>query len=114
MGKVNRAIEYGENQIKSAGKIKTLQLLHEGGIRFLKKALENPNERDKNLIKTQNILAQLQLTLRPKEEVAELLLLLYDYMYELLEKKDNASIKDVIMLFEHLLHTTRLLSRKRG
>ena len=110
MTRLNCAEEYAQQQIQGAGKLKSLQMLHEGGVRFLKHALADTENRAENIIKTQNIIAQLQMTLKPeKGELAELIFYLYDYIYVQLEKGDEASINNSVMLFNHLIHTFRLM-----
>ena len=115
MPKINRAADYSEAQIKTAGKLKSLQMLHDGAVRFLKESLEDPKIKTENIIKAQNIIAQLQMCLRFDEgDMAELLFYLYDYMYIRLENHDNKSISDVLELFEHLLQSLKMMGLKRA
>lgn len=112
MAAINRAVDYKDTQIKTAGQLKSLQMLHESGVKFLKTALVNPSERSANIVKAQNIIAQLQMTLKPEEsEEAQALFCLYDYIYGLLEKNDAVSIQQSIEVFDHISVTFRLLGR---
>jgi flagellin-specific chaperone FliS len=112
MARFNGATTYSDMQIQTAGKLKSLQLLHEAGGKFAREAINNSDRRKELIIKAQNILAQLQMTLRLQDQaVAELLFYEYDYMFTLLQKGDETSLRNVGMLFDHLLLTFRMMGR---
>lgn len=107
-------MEYSENQILTAGKLKSIQMLHEGAIRFIKEALEDNENRNKLTIKAKNIIVQLQMSLKPEESAESALLFhLYDYIFTLLNKGNDESLKNSIMLFEHLSNTFKMIKPKR-
>jgi len=111
---INRAMQYSESQIKTAGKLKSLQMLHEGGTRFLRDALHDSDKRGENIIKAQNIIAQVQMALRLDEGgVSEILFHLYSYMYDHLENADEKGINEIIGLFDHLGQTYRMVGQRR-
>lgn len=113
MVKINRAADYAESQIRSAGKLKSIQMLHEGGVRFAREALEDPSNRIDRIVKVQNIVAQLQMSLRlGRGDLPELMLYLYDYIYNLLEEGDDESLEGVISLLRHLSGTFRMVRQR--
>ncbi len=112
MGKLNRAVDYSEMQIRTAGKMKGILLLHEAGLRYVHKALEQPERRKEFATKALNTAVQLQMALRLEGDgVSEALFLLYDYLYRLLDRADDAALNESIRVFEHLTETFRLLNR---
>ena len=114
MSKLNRAVEYSEMQLQTAGKLKSLQLLHAGAVRFLKMAVSEPETRNENIVKVGNIITQLQISLRlGEEDLAEVLFYLYDYIYSLLDKGDEESLQNAIMVFDHLSQTLRMMGFRR-
>lgn len=115
MGKLNRAADYSEMQIRTAGKMKGILLLHEGGVKFLQRAIEEPQARRECTTKAFNVIVQLQMTLRVQEDgVSEALFILYDYLHRLLDKGDEASLREGLKLLEHMTETFRMLSRTVG
>ena len=109
MAKVNRAQEYSDMQIRTAGKLKGLQMLHHGGVLFIKEAIADKSKRQYNVVKAQNIIAQLQMVLNFEEgDIAELLLYIYDFMYIKLNESSDRSLTEALELFEHLYMTLRL------
>ncbi|MBU0599807.1 flagellar export chaperone FliS [bacterium] len=112
--------------IKNQGSM--ILLLYEGALKFLEKAKEaltingnnnrkNNHEVGDNIIKTQNILTELMVSLdMSKGEVANNLYRLYDYMnHRLIEanvKKDSNSIVEVSEMLRELRETWELAIRK--
>ena len=85
----NAGNAYKSNQVMTAPKKKLIIMLYEGAIKNLKLSKiamfeKNIEKANTNLIKTQNILAELMSTLNFEEggDIAKNLLSLYQYMYE--------------------------------
>jgi len=104
---------YKDTEILTANQGKLIVMLYEGAIRFLKLAVSNMNPRkydvvNSNIIRTQDIVTELMLSLNMEEggEIAQNLFNLYAYMKKrLLEgnmKKDNDVLEEVITLLEQL------------
>lgn len=115
MGKLNRAVEYSEMQIRTAGKMKGILLLHENGAKFLHRAIDEPELRKEYATKAFNVIVQLQMALKFEGDgVSEALFILYDYLHKLLDKGDETSLGEGVKLLEHLTETFRMLSRTVG
>lgn len=110
------ADQYKQMQIKTASPGKLLLMLYQGAAKFMKLAKKDINEgkieeSHKNIIKSQNIILELQNTLNKEEggEIALQLQSLYDYIYrELLQanlNKDTKHLDNVIPLVEELFLT---------
>ncbi|HHW07808.1 MAG TPA: flagellar export chaperone FliS [Clostridia bacterium] len=106
---------YQQNQVMTAPPEKLVAMLYEGAVRFLTQAAQacearNIPEAHQNLIKAQNIIAELMSNVnRDVGEVGENLFLLYDFMYRRLVeanvKKDVKIILEVKELVESLRDT---------
>ena len=110
------ANQYKEMQIKTASPGKLLLMLYQGAIKFMKLAKKNIKEgkieeSHKNIIKSQNIILELQNTLDKEQggEIAVRLENLYDFIYrELIQANLNKNTKhldNVIPLVEELFVT---------
>jgi len=106
---------YQNNQVITAPPEKLVAMLYDGAVRFLTqaaKACEEKNipETHQNLVKAQNIIAELMANVnREVGEIGENLFLLYDFMYRRLVeanvKKDVRMILEVKELVESLRDT---------
>jgi flagellar protein FliS len=105
--------QYKQTQITTANQGKLIVMLYDGAIKFLNIAIENMNPRtydvvNNNIIKAQDIITELLLSLNMEEggEIAKNLFSLYMYFKrQLLEaniKKDPEIIKHVLKLLKEL------------
>lgn len=114
MAKLNRAQQYLENHLRTAGKLKSLQLLHQGCAKNIRRALTEPDNRAEYILKSQNIVAQLQMALDLRDgNIAELIFYVYDYVYKMLEKGDTLSLSHAWELMEHMSVTFRMIRKPR-
>lgn len=104
---------YKANEISTVSQTRLIVMLYDGAIRFLKIASENMTPRkydlvNNNIIKAQDIITELMVSLNMEEgkEVSNNLLSIYVYMKKrLLEanmKKDTAILKEVMELLSDL------------
>lgn len=111
----NAASVYQEKSISTASSPKLLLMLYEGAIKFCRFAEiaideKNMEARNKNLIKVQNIISELTVTLNlDAGEIAEQLSVLYDYMqYETMQANihnDKEKVTEVKKILEELRDT---------
>ncbi|OHD69046.1 MAG: flagellar export chaperone FliS [Spirochaetes bacterium RBG_16_49_21] len=105
--------EYKKTQIATANQGKLIVMLYDGAIKFLTIAIDNMNPKtydvaNNNIIKAQDIITELLLSLNMKEggEISQNLFNLYMYFKKtLLEaniKKDPETIKGVVKLLKEL------------
>ncbi|HOK01068.1 MAG TPA: flagellar export chaperone FliS [Spirochaetota bacterium] len=113
MSNTNPYSQYKQTQITTANQGKLIVMLYDGAIKFLNIAIENMNPRtydvvNNNIIKAQDIITELLLSLNMEEggEIAKNLFSLYMYFKrQLLEaniKKDPEIIKHVLKLLKEL------------
>lgn len=105
--------QYKETQITTANQGKLIVMLYDGAIKFLNIAVENMQPKtydivNSNIIKTQDIITELMLSLNMKEggEISKSLFSLYMFFKkQLLEaniKKDPEIIKGVVKMLREL------------
>lgn len=85
MGAQNPYQTYQQNSVTTATPGELTLLLYNGCLKFLmfaKKAIQDKNieKRNENLIKAQNIINELMITLNPDVQLSENLLQIYDYL----------------------------------
>ena len=113
MSNTNPYNQYKQTQITTANQGKLIVMLYDGAIKFLNIALDNMSPKtydvvNTNIIKTQDIITELLLSLNMDEggEISQNLFNLYMYFKrQLLEaniKKDPEVIKHVIKLLKEL------------
>lgn len=106
--------QYKTNSVYTANPEELTLMLYNGLVKFIMKAqyaiskndMESANE---NIIKSQQIITELMSTLDKKYEIANNLLLLYDYMLRRLIEanvKKNAGILDEVLDFVKQLRDT--------
>ncbi|OEH92208.1 flagellar export chaperone FliS [Bacillus solimangrovi] len=84
---VNNAYQkYKQNSIETASSEELTLMLYQGCIKFIKlakRAIEENNilDRNTNLIKAQNIVQELMISMDPKYPITETIMPMYDYMY---------------------------------
>ena len=105
--------QYKETQITTANQGKLIVMLYDGAIKFLNIAVENMDPKtydivNNNILKTQDIITELLLSLNMKEggEISQSLFSLYMYFKkELLDaniKKDADVLRNVIKMLKEL------------
>lgn len=108
------AEEYRKRDILTAGKLKSLLLLLNRALLLLKEAGRDPARRNVNIVKTQNILAQLERALDFRQgELAGQLFYLFDYIFAELSNRDDRAVATAINMLTTLKDTFTALSRKR-
>ena len=107
------ARHYNEMQIVTAPKAGAICALHRKCIQCIDAAVEEPGRRRRLCDRAQNILAQLQSSLRMGDVVSEGLFYLYDYCYVLLENDRREHMDDAREVMAMLRDTFERLSRDR-
>ncbi len=114
MPKKAKVDQFIETALGSAGKIQSLILLLNRGIILLKEAKELPEKRNSAIVKTQNILAQLERALNFKRgKLAGNLFFIYDFIFDELSRRDARGIDTAINMMTQLRNTYSELCRKR-
>ncbi|MBD3345670.1 MAG: hypothetical protein GF401_11470 [Chitinivibrionales bacterium] len=103
------ARHYSAMQITTASLPKAICMLHDKCILYIRKALENPDERRDYLDRSQNILAQLQSSLRYGDSMSKSIFLLYDYCYMLLESGTETECINALEIIHPLSDTLSTL-----
>jgi flagellar biosynthetic protein FliS len=103
---------YSSIQIQTAGKQKTICMLHEKCVQFISAALDIEAQRRTFLIRAQNILSQLQMSLIRNDAVSHSLFLLYDYCYVLLEHNGNDDLTNAGEILAIVRDTFKLLDKR--
>jgi flagellin-specific chaperone FliS len=106
------ADQYFRSQIDTASKRKAICMLHDRCMFFLLKTLSTSNEKPVLLIKAQNILSQLQLSLLIHDAVSQSLFYLYDYCYLCLERGEQQDIGNSLEIIGILRDTFKKLSKR--
>ncbi len=105
----NPYAQYQKNQIETADQGKLLMMLYEGALRFLgrsRKALEEENleEANNNLVRVQEIMAELMSSLDLESgEVAVSLFRIYEYMHYLLVEANIKKTAEPLVQVEKML-----------
>lgn len=95
--------QYREISIKSAGKLKSILLLVDRAILLLNQAKEDESLVPANIVKVQNILAQLERALNFKRGTsAGDLFFVYDYLFVELNNRDEQSINTSLNMLRDL------------
>ncbi|MFS8544380.1 MAG: flagellar export chaperone FliS [Limnochordales bacterium] len=118
------AQQYRATQVQTANPVNLVVMLYDGAIRFVRQgiaAIEQAKveEAHRNLIRAQDILAELERALDPRAgEIAANLEQLYDYMQRrLMEanlRKDAAPLQEVIGLLTELRDAWQQIARGEG
>jgi len=112
---------YQENNVMTAGREKLLLMLYDGAIKFLRFSRvaidENNIEKAHNyIVKAENIITELMVTLNMDIEISKSLYALYDYMkFRLAEanaRKDKAMIDEVVGMLSELRETWEKAMKK--
>jgi flagellin-specific chaperone FliS len=103
---------YAKVQIQTASTRRAVCMLHEKCVQFIAAALDSPPERAGLAAKAQNILSQLQMSLRVDDNVSEGLFLLYDYCYVLLERGSDEDLNNAGKVLAVLRDTFKYLGKR--
>jgi len=103
---------YFRTQIETASKGKALCMLHERCMFFLLKTHSLTNEKKFFLNKVQNILTQLQLSLRINDPISQGLFYLYDYCYLCLDRGNDQDIANSLDILGILQDAFRELFKR--
>lgn len=106
--------KYLETSVQTATPAQLLIMLLDGAIRFSKAAIEalkhdNKQEAHNSILRTQDIVSELLITLDRTQEISESLARLYEYFnYRLTQanmKKDPEMVEEVLGYFQELKQT---------
>ena len=104
---------YREMAIKSAGKLKSILMLLNRAIVYLKEIRENEALRSANITKAQNILAQLEQALNFDEgKLAGDLFFIFDYLFAELNRQDDNAVETSIKMLQDLKATFQAVQNK--
>ncbi len=87
-------------------------MLHSRCVQLMSAALDSPPERSGLLAKSQNILSQLQMSLRVHDPVSEGLFLLYDYCYVVLRRGRDQDVIGAGKIMALLRDTFTFLAKR--
>ncbi|OGJ93434.1 MAG: hypothetical protein A2350_13085 [Candidatus Raymondbacteria bacterium RifOxyB12_full_50_8] len=104
---------YKKVAITSAGKLPSIVLLVDRAVILLKEAREDDEKRQANIIKTQNILAQLERALDfDAGDVAGSLFFIYDYLFAELNNRDDQALDTATKMLGELQETFKKIGKK--
>lgn len=110
----NAYAAYQQNNVMTASKGKLLLMLYDGAIKFLKFSKVSIDEKDLGkannyIVRAQDIVTELMVTLNMDIEISKNLFAIYDYMkYRLIQaniKKDKEMIDEVLNMLSELRDT---------
>ncbi|MGB7569900.1 MAG: flagellar protein FliS [Chitinivibrionales bacterium] len=103
---------YTKVQIETASKKKAVYMLHERCAFFILKAQSTPGKKKFYCIKAQNILSQLQSSLRITDSISRGIFYLYDYCYVILDRGNDADLANALEIINVLNGAFRRLLRR--
>jgi len=105
--------KFRDTAIGSSGKIASILILIDRAKALLREAKEDVVKRETNIVKTQNILAQLEMALNFREGAeASNLFLVYDFLFEELDKRDDHAIDTCDHMLTELRETLAAVKRR--
>lgn len=113
--------KYRQNSVMSAAPEELTYMLYNGGVRFIRQAMQHIEAKElekahEKLVRAQEIYAHLQDTLNRDIEIAGNLHSLYDFMiHQLMQaniKKDTGILQEIIVLAEDLRDTWKEVMEK--
>jgi flagellar protein FliS len=103
---------YQSVQIKTASNQRLVCMLHNKCVQCIVQALDAEGESKKDLIRrAQNILAELERSLKIEDELTQSLFYLYDYSYTLLDRNDSGEFQRAITVLSLIRDTFDQLSK---
>nr|WP_143156843.1 flagellar export chaperone FliS [Thermosyntropha lipolytica] len=115
--------QYKKTSVETLSPGKLLLMLYEGAIKNVKLAREGIKEKDYNkahnhLIKAQDIITELMVTLKMEYDIAKQLYSIYDYLYRRLVeanvRKDAAILDEVEVFLTELRDTWQEVVKKQA
>jgi flagellin-specific chaperone FliS len=103
---------YAAVQIQTASKPRAICMLHEKCVQFISAALDSPPERHAFIIKSQNILAQLERSLIRDDTISQSLFYLYDYCFVILRRGTDEDLTSAGEILAILRDTFSILARR--
>ena len=111
-GSADVAKQYARVRVETAPVRMAIYLLHEKCVHRVGQARIYREKRKELLTKSQNILAQLQSSLKIEDSVAESLHYLYDYCWTLLDRGEDADLAKALEILSPLRNTFYVLLKK--
>ena len=113
----NNAYKYQQNVIMTASPQELTLMLYNGAIKFCNLGIEaieskNIEEANKNIIKAQKIIEELQITLDDKYDISREINPLYEYINALLVEANISKNKDKVLEAKELISGFRDLWRE--
>lgn len=114
MATINPYQAYQQNSVMTASPQELTMMLYNGSLKFMKMAKralaeKNFEEKNTNIIKAQNIVQELRITLDLKIEMSAALAQMYEYMYSRLldanMKNDLEALEEVETLMKDMRNT---------
>jgi flagellar biosynthetic protein FliS len=104
---------YAKMQIETAAKPKLICMLHEKCVQLIRQHLDGSHGSSLTLlVNAQNIIAQLERSLKQTDDVSEGLFYLYDYCYCQIEKSDTASLNSALNIMTSIRDTFEHLAKR--
>jgi flagellin-specific chaperone FliS len=103
---------YAKVQIETATMPRVVCMLHDKCVQFISAALDTPPERRGLAAKAQNILFQLQMSLKDGDAISQSLFLLYDYCYVQLDRGADENLYNAGKLIAVLRDTFKYLAKR--
>lgn len=103
---------YAKMQIDTSAKPRLICMLHEKCVQLIRQHLDGTHGNSLALlVNAQNILAQLERSLKQTDDVSEGLFYLYDYCYCQIEKSDTASLNAALKIMISIRDTFEQLGK---
>jgi len=107
--------QYSATRLITAAHPQIIRLMHANCVLLVKQSFStDPVHRRNLLVHAQNLLAELEASLKITDEVSKGLFYLYDYCYCLLESNDPANHNLVVTVLSLLRDTFTILLKKRN
>ena len=103
---------YTKVQIETASKKKAVLMLHERCMFFVLKAQSTPDKKKTFCAKAQNILSQLQASLKINDSISQGIFYLYDYCYVILGRGNDSDLANALEIINILNSAFRRLVRR--
>lgn len=109
---VDKTKYYARMQIETSTKPRLVCMLHDRCVQLIRQSMEDKQINNLLLVNAQNILAQLERSLKRTDDVSEGLFYLYDFCYCNLEKADTQSLETALEIMTGLRDTFDLLVKR--
>jgi flagellar biosynthetic protein FliS len=109
---IDRTKLYAQVQIDTSTQPRLICMLHEKCVQLIRHHIDTDSpHQTSDSVQAQNILAQLERSLKQDDEVADGLFFLYDYCYCQLEKADKQSSTSAMSIMSGIRDTFEQLSK---